>query len=185
MIARLSGLAIACALGGAWLAGPAPAGEAPTAKPAGKAVQRRAPEGPVEIRSDTLKVHQKKHTAVFTGNVRAVQGELRIRCRELTVRYSGEGARASTTTGDIEQMLFTGDVHIHQADRRGHCERADYQRPAGRIVCTGDPWVIEGDNRIAGDRIVYLLDADEVRVTRPRAVLQLPADGGTRPGKGQ
>ncbi len=156
-----------------------PAGVGLTAPAAQASPGSAAPSGPVQIRSDALKVLQKKRTAVFTGNVQTVQGDLRIRCKELTVRYAGDDAKEAKR--DIEQMVFTGDVHILQGERRGHCERADYQRPAGRIVCTGDPWVVEGDNRITGDRIVYLLDADEVRVTRPRAVLQLPEDRGDKP----
>ena len=155
----------------------------PAAKPATRPAARQAPQGPVQIRSDKLKVQQKKRTAVFTGNVKTVQGELRIECRELTVRYAGEGSQAGST-GDVERMIFTGDVRIQQGDRRGHCERADYQRPAGRIVCTGKPWVIEGDNRIAGTRIIYLLDEDEVQVTQPRAVLTLPEDRKEQPVKG-
>lgn len=174
------GLGLGCT---AWLALAALAGPAQPVAPPAKAAARPMPEGPVEIHSDALKVLQKKRTAVFSGNVRAVQGELRIRCQKLTVRYAAEGAKAGSS-GDIEQMVFTGDVHIRQAERRGHCERADYQRPAGRIVCTGNPWVVDGDNRIKGDRIVYLLEADEVEVTRPRAVLHLPENRAARPDKG-
>lgn len=125
---------------------------------------------PVDIRSDRLTVHQKEQRAVFGGNVRTVQGELEIRCEKLTVTYAG------TKAGEIKQMVFTGSVSIVQKDRRGHCARAVYDRVAGRIVCTGNPWVVEGENRIRGERIVYLLEEDEVRVTRPRAVIRLPEE---------
>jgi lipopolysaccharide transport protein LptA len=137
----------------------------------------------VDIRSDHLTVHQKKHRAVFTGNVKTVQGELEIRCEKLTVTYAGEkDPRAKA--GEIKQMLFSGSVSIVQKNRRGHCDRAVYDRVAGRIDCTGKPWVVEGENRIRGERIVYLIEEDEVRVTRPQAIIRLPEDeekkGGLR-----
>jgi lipopolysaccharide export system protein LptA len=132
----------------------------------------RTPEGPVDIRSDSLTVHQKKHRAVFSGNVQAVQGDLTIRCQRLTVSYQNPDDQ-KTKASKIRMMVFEGDVSITQGLRKGHCQRAEYDRPKGRIVCTGTPWVIEGENKIRGDRIVYFLEKDEVRVTRPRAVIQL------------
>jgi lipopolysaccharide transport protein LptA len=151
-----------------------------------KAMEDKAPSAPVDIRSDHLTVHQKEHRAVFTGNVRTVQGDLEIRCEKLTVTYSGEkdgGSKAAAAkAGEIKQMLFSGSVSIVQKKRRGHCNRAVYDRVAGRIVCTGKPWVVEGENRIRGERIVYLLEEDEIRVTRPQAVIRLKEDGKKKGG---
>jgi lipopolysaccharide export system protein LptA len=140
------------------------------------AAKNEVQSAPVDIRSDHLTVHQKQQQAVFEGNVKTVQGDLEISCEKLTVTYSGEkdtGAKA----GEVKQMVFTGSVSITQKNRRGHCERAVYDRVAGRIVCTGNSWVVEGENQIRGERIVYLLEEDEVRVTRPQAVIRLPEDG--------
>lgn len=154
----------------AW--GPAAGAAADEKEPAAAERAAKAPAGPVAIESDELKVRQKQRSAVFSGHVRAVQGDLTIRCRTLTVRYAAR-ERGADDSGDVRSMVFSGDVRIVRGERRGHCERAEYDRPAGRIVCTGDPWVVEGDNRIRGQRIVYLLDRDEVRISQPRAVLKL------------
>jgi lipopolysaccharide export system protein LptA len=145
-----------------------PAGAGPAQKKAGQ--KSGVQSTPVDIRSDQLTVHQKEKRAVFRGNVRTVQGDLEIRCEKLTVTYAG------AKTGDIKQMVFTGSVSIAQKNRRGRCARAVYDRVSGRILCTGNPWVVEGENRIRGERIVYLLEKDEVRVTRPQAVIRLPEE---------
>lgn len=42
---------------------------------------------PVDVKSDSLEVHQDEQKAVFTGNVVAVQGESTLRTNELTVFY--------------------------------------------------------------------------------------------------
>ncbi|MBW1807506.1 MAG: lipopolysaccharide transport periplasmic protein LptA [Deltaproteobacteria bacterium] len=131
------------------------------------------PEGPVDIRSDELTVYQKKHQAVFSGNVRAVQGELVINCKQLTVFYAGNND-SQANSGEITKMVFSGDVSIKQKARKGHCEKAVYHRPASRIVCTGKAWVVEGNNRIEGVKIEYFLGKDEVKVTRPKAIIHLP-----------
>jgi len=149
------------------------------------AMKNEVQSAPVDIRSDRLTVHQKKQRAVFEGNVKTVQGDLEINCEKLTVTYTGEkdGAKgAGVKAGEVKQMVFTGSVSITQKNRRGHCERAVFDRVAGRIVCTGNPWVVEGENRIRGERIVYLLKEDEVRVTRPQAVIRLPEDGPKKGG---
>lgn len=51
---------------------------------------------PVDVRSDSLEVHQDEQKAVFTGNVVATQGDSTLRANELTVFYEN----ADTTTKD-------------------------------------------------------------------------------------
>ncbi len=147
-----------------------------------------AADPPLHIRSERLRVLQREGRAVFSEKVEAVQGDLRIRCDELEVRYARAARGAadrSPASREIERMWFRGAVDITQAaagdraERRGRCREAEYDRVARRLVCTGDPWVEEGPNRVAGERILYLLDRDEVQVVRPRAVLEVPPP---RPG---
>lgn len=149
------------------------------------AQQRKLPQAPVQIRAERLRVEQKERRAVFEEAVEARQGDLMVRCQRLEVSYAGEGDRRARA-GEILMMQFSGEVEIEQGERRGHCLQASYDRPAGILVCTGDPWVTEGPNRITGERIEYLLEAGEVRVQRPRAVIQVddtapPRSKGERP----
>ena len=139
-------------------------------------------DAPVDIKSDRLTIHQKEQRAVFEGNVKTVQGELKINCERLTVTYAGEKDKTSKA-GEIKQMVFTGSVSITQKNRSGYCGKAVYDRVAGRIVCTGKPWVVEGENRIRGESIVYLLEEDLVRVNRPQAVIRLPEEERQKGGK--
>ncbi len=148
------------------------------AAPAG-AKSPEGPAGPVDIRSDRLVVEKKAHRAVFSGKVRLVQKDLIILCDKLVVSYSDD----KSEPGRITRMVFSGEVSIEQQDRKGHCGRADYDRTVGLIICTGKPWVVEGKSRVEGERIEYHLSRDEVRVIRPRAVIQLPADDNPKSGR--
>lgn len=136
--------------------------------------QKQPVQGPVDIRSDELLVLQQQSKAVFSGNVCVEQGALKITCSKLEVFYTGGGSRRDDT--DVDRMVFSGKVLIELDKRRGHCEQAVYQRRAGRIVCTGQPWVEEERSRIRGEVIEYLLKSKEVKVTRPRAVIHLPEE---------
>lgn len=160
------------------LVGLALTGMTQAAEPA-KPVKVTADQAPVQIKSDELKIHQKQQKAIFSGNVVATQGELTIRCARLEVRYAE--AEEGKASGRIKHMLFSGSVDILQGSRRGHCRQADYDRPARRILCQGNPWVQDGPNRIKGELIIFHLDKDEVEVKRPRAEIEVPKDA--RPGK--
>ena len=129
-------------------------------------------EGPVNIRSDKLVVDQKRSQAIFSGSVRVVQDTLQISCQRLVVTYSGQD-ESGQESGKIKRMKFSGQVAIEQKSRQGHCDQAVYLHARRSIVCTGDPWVKEGENLIRGERIEYLLDQDQVLVEKPRAVIHL------------
>jgi lipopolysaccharide export system protein LptA len=122
---------------------------------------------PLDIVSDRLSVDQQTGRAVFSGNVRLRREELEVRCSELIVQY---GQKEKST---IEQITFAGPVELQMGGRRGACRQAEYFRMDRRLVCTGEAWLQEGANRIAGEAIEYFLDSRRVLVKKPRAVLEL------------
>lgn len=136
----------------------------------------KIPALPLEILSDSLRVLQKQHKAIFHGNVRANQGDLAIRSDVLSVHYL---AKTKNTAQDIATMVFEGNVSIAQETRKGHCQKAIYDRPKASLTCLGDPWVVDGPNRIHGEEIVYLLRQDEVQIKKPKATIQIPEDNQT------
>jgi lipopolysaccharide export system protein LptA len=142
------------------------------------AVAQKKYEGPVDIKSDQLIVKQKENIAEFIGNVVTRQGDLEIRCGKLVVTYSKQDKAQS---GQISRMLFSQNVSIVMQNRKGHCKQALYDRVKRQIICTGDPWVIEGDNKIYGQKIEYSLKRDEVTVLKPKATILLENEHGHKP----
>ncbi len=137
---------------------------------------------PVNIHSDRLIVHQKERQAEFLGHVVTNQKNLLVRCEKLIITYASAND-PDLKEGEISRMEFSGGVDIEQKNRKGFCQEATYERPVGRLICIGDPWVTEDDNRIRGERIEYLVDSDEVKVVKPRAVIQMPAEDFKKKGK--
>lgn len=112
---------------------------------------------PVEITADSLTVNQTEGTAVFDGNVIAIQGELRMTAAQVEVNYAKGG------TG-IERLHATGGVTLVSAEDAAEAKEAVYTVTSGDVVMTGDVLLTQGTNTIAGQRLVLDLEAGTGRM---------------------
>ena len=95
-----------------------------------------------DITSDSLRVDNKKHIAVFTGHVVAVKGKLKIFSSKLNVIY--------TKKNKIKMLVANGNVHnIKEKDNITGGKAVYYERK-GIAVITENPVAYEGKNKIAG-----------------------------------
>jgi lipopolysaccharide export system protein LptA len=106
---------------------------------------------PVEITADSLSVDQTAGTAVFSGNVVVVQGDLRLSAGEVRVTYV-DGAE------DIEQLVASGGVTVAGAKDAAEAQQAVYNVSEGTVVMTGDVLLTQGKSAIAGERLVLNLE---------------------------
>lgn len=111
---------------------------------------RQDPAQPVEITADNLSVDQTAGTAVFSGNVVAIQGDLRLSAGEVRVTYL-EGA------ADIESLTASGGVTIAGTRDAAEAREAVYTVSEGVVVMTGDVLLTQGNSAIAGERLVLNL----------------------------
>ena len=65
---------------------------------------------PVDVKSDSLEVHQDEQKAIFTGNVVATQGDSVLRSNELTVFYDNSVAGAGGSGGKGKKGDKTADA---------------------------------------------------------------------------
>lgn len=107
---------------------------------------------PVEVESDVLTVDQQTGVAVFTGNVKVVQGDMTITAQEARVEYTPEG-------NAIEKVFFFGDVLFVSPTDAAQAEEAVYTLPSGEVVMSGSVLLTQGRTTIAGNRLTYDLDA--------------------------
>lgn len=132
---------------------------------------RQDPSLPVEVTADSLSVNQSDGTAVFRGNVMAVQGEMRLTAGEVRVEYAQGG-------GAIERLHASGGVTLVNATDAAEAAEAVYTLATGNVVMTGNVLLTQGQNAIAGERLVLDLRAGTgVMEGRVRTVF--------RPGAGQ
>jgi outer membrane protein assembly factor BamD len=112
---------------------------------------------PIDITSDRVESYFKDNLIVFKGNVVARQKDIVI--------YA-DSVEALTIEGDkgIERVTAEGDVKIQQGPRVANCQKAVFYNLDQKIVLTGDPKVIEGDNAVSGDEIIFDIEQNRFEV---------------------
>jgi len=117
---------------------------------------------PIDIESDSLEVLDAKNIAIFRGNVKAVQGGMVLRARELHVKYTGKNtaqkAGAGTAPGsgsEITTIDAKGPVVITtKQSQTVTSDWALFDIKAQTVTIGGDVVLTQGDNVIKGDRLV-------------------------------
>ncbi len=110
------------------------------------------PTQPIEVEADQLSVDQTTGIAIFTGNVRIKQGELRATAPMATLMYNED--RTEIQTVHLENgVILTNGIEVVQG------QDAVYTVPDGVVVVTGDVIVTQGPSTISGPKLTYNLEA--------------------------
>ncbi len=124
--------------------------------------QNSAP--PLVITSENLVADNKKSTAIFTGNVKAVRGEMELLADRMVVVY-GEDRRT------IMSVTATGNTRLVSGDRKINSHRADYYTENERIIFSGNPEATEDKNRITGTKMTYFINDERYIVENSRVYI--------------
>lgn len=117
---------------------------------------------PIEITSDTLEVRQSEQLAIFSGDVIAGQGTLRLTSDKLDVFYSeqeDDGATAETEsaadadTGAIERLIATGNVFLSNGTETAQGKTGTYDVTTGIVTMEGSVVLTQGGNAISGNNL--------------------------------
>ncbi len=125
----------------------------------------------LEVTADQLSVDQTTGATEFTGNVLAVQGEMRISAQALRLEY-GEGARSGTQR--ISRLVASGGVTMATPTEALEAREAVYSLDAQTLEMTGDVMLVQGTNLLSGERFVADLRAGTGRmVGRVRTIIRM------------
>lgn len=123
---------------------------------------RSDPDQPIKIEADALEVEDAKQTATFSGNVRVVQGEIRMKSDKVTVHYGGSGEGSSR----ISRISATGNVLVSSPDEQtASGEWATYTVQTRQIEMGNSVVLRQGENVIRGSRLMVDLASGQARVT--------------------
>ncbi len=112
---------------------------------------------PIEVVADSLEVRQAESLAIFTGEVVAGQGTLRLTADKLTVTYASKQSDADT--GAIQHMRADGNVFLVNGAETAQGAWAEYNVADGMIRMGGNVVLTQGGNAISGDSLVIDLNA--------------------------
>ena len=144
------------------------------ATPSGGAPIISASNGPIDIASDRLDINDTAKTAVFSGGVRAVQGDATLETAALQVNYeekAAQGAAAAaknTSSGTkLRRIQSTSPVVITRAPQdRVTSQSLDFDAVNEVTVLTGDVVMTSGgDRRVTSDVATIDQRADTILMT--------------------
>ncbi len=101
---------------------------------------------PVEITSENLTVNQADGTAVFSGQVLVIQGEMRLEAGEIRVQYDVTGKA-------IDKLFASGGVLMVNASDAAQAAEAVYTIDTGEVVMSGGVLMSQGQTTIKGDQL--------------------------------
>ncbi|MBI5050329.1 MAG: lipopolysaccharide transport periplasmic protein LptA [Nitrospirae bacterium] len=119
---------------------------------------------PIIITSKTLMADNKTNTAVFEGSVVAKTDDIIIYSDKMTVFYNN-------SQGKVTKIYASGNVKVHKKERAIFSEEATYLNDEEKIIFTGEPKAVEGENVITGVQIIYFLKDDRSVVEGSKVIL--------------
>ncbi len=126
------------------------------------------PNEPIDIEADALEVQDKLHTATFSGNVIATQGQTKLRSDRLRANYgpvAGAKPAGAGSSPQIREIYATGNVHVlSKDDQSADGDWAQYT-VADRKIVMGDKVVLrQGKNVIRGTKLFIDLNSGRSRI---------------------
>lgn len=105
---------------------------------------------PVEVTADQLAVNNADGTAVFSGNVKVVQGDMTLSAGEVQVKYG-------STPGEIDQLIASGGVNVTNLGDAARADGAVYTIDSGKIVMSGNVVLTQGPSSMKGQELTINL----------------------------
>ena len=120
---------------------------------------------PIIITSETLTADSKNSTAIFEGSVVAKTEDITMYSDKMTVYYDN-------SRNKVEKIQALGHVKVHKGERALFSDEATYVEEDNKIIFTGNPKAVDGENVISGTQIIFYLKDDRAEVQSSRVVLQ-------------
>lgn len=124
-----------------------------------------AEETPIVITAKTLIADNKNNVVVFEGGVVAKSKDMAIYSDRMEVFYAD-------SMGRITRILAQGNVKTVRNNQVIFSEEAIYSKEEEKIIFTGEPKVVDGENVVTGTEITYYLKEDRSIVKGSRVVIK-------------
>jgi lipopolysaccharide export system protein LptA len=122
-------------------------------------------KGPIVITSETLTVDNEAHTALFEKSVVARTTDSTLYADKMLVYYHPD-------TGDITKIDAEGHIKLMRGTRAIISNEATYYADGEKIIFTGEPRAVEGENVVTGKKITYFLNDDRFLVEDSKVFLK-------------
>lgn len=120
-----------------------------------------ASDAPIQIEADRMSSTERTSSVVFTGDVDAKQGDVRIRSDEMTVYYTQseqDPKTEKTASQQVEKLVCVGNVEITRGEWLGTAKKMTYLSKERQVILTDNAKAWQNQNIVSGDKIIYYLD---------------------------
>ncbi len=122
-------------------------------------------EKPIVITSQTLTADNKNNVVTFEGSVVAKNEDLTIYSDKMEVSYN-------SSLKQVTKIHASGNVKALKSQHAIFADEATYSGPEEKIVFSGMPKAVDGENVITGTEIIYFLKENRTLVKGSRVVLK-------------
>jgi len=120
--------------------------------------------GPITITSGSLTADNLARTALFEQSVIARTAQMTMYADRMLVHYDKE-------SGNVTRIDVSGTVRVTTVNRVITSRDAVYYAGEEKIVFTGEPKAVEGENVVTGTKMTYLMNEDRFLVEGSKVIL--------------
>lgn len=118
----------------------------------------QAVDQPIDINADQLELQQDRNLAIFTGNVIAEQGDIKLRAEQLRVWYRPSSEKRTKNNimadGTIIRIDAINQVFVSSATESAKGDLGVYEVAQRRLTLTGTVILTRGKNVLRGKKLV-------------------------------
>ena len=114
----------------------------------------KPPNPPIRVTCDDMVVQNRSQQARCVGHVKAVRQLMTISCDRALAHYDDTGA--------VKDLTCLDHVKVVEKDRVATGDRGYYDDASRTVELTGHALLLQGDDRLAGEPIVFYVDEDRV-----------------------
>ncbi|MCA1369177.1 MULTISPECIES: LptA/OstA family protein [Ensifer] len=136
---------------------------------------------PIQIESDKLEIKDPESKAIFTGNVKVVQGTTTLQAGNMTVFYKAGGGSVTSGNADIDRIEVSNKVFLSSGTQQATGDSGLVNLTDQTIVLKGQKVVLsEGKNVFVGCQLNVQMDTGEAQLEACGGRVQIQLDPQSR-----
>lgn len=122
-------------------------------------------KGPIQVTSDMLTADKNARTMLFEHNVIAKSQDMTLYADKMVVSYK-------KGSGGVSLIEASGSVKLHKGTQVITAETATYHADDDKVVFSGNPRAMDGDNIVAGTSMIFFISDDRTYVENSTVYLK-------------
>jgi lipopolysaccharide export system protein LptA len=132
---------------------------------------------PIQIESDKLEIKDPESKAIFTGNVKVVQGPTTLQAGSMVVYYKSGGGSISGGNAQIDRIEVDNKVFLQSGTQQATADSGQFNMSQQTLVLKGKQVVLsEGKNVFSGCQLNVQMETGEAQLEACGGRVQIQLD---------